>query len=55
MGKEDDFSNIFSPVGQDFQERKNKINERRLEKVEFDEQYYFRNKPDWLLNLYKKI
>ncbi|MBA7566712.1 hypothetical protein ES695_02770 [Candidatus Atribacteria bacterium 1244-E10-H5-B2] len=55
MRKEDDFSNLFSPVGQDFQERKDKINERRLKKVEFDEQYYFKNKPDWLLDLYKKI
>jgi len=55
MRKEDDFSNIFSPVGQDLEERKNKISERRLEKMEFDEQYYFKNKPDWLLDLYKKI
>jgi len=55
MRKEDDFSNIFSPVGQDIEERKNKISERRSEKVEFDEQYYFKNKPDWLLDLYKKI
>ena len=23
--------------------------------MEFDEQYYFKNKPDWLLGLYKKI
>ncbi len=55
MRKEDDFSNIFSPVRQDLEERNNKINERRLEKVEFDEQYYFKDKPDWLLDLYKKI
>lgn len=55
MRKEDDFSNIFSPVRQDLEEKKNKINERRPEKVEFDEQYYFKNKPDWLLDLYKKI
>ena len=55
MRKEDDFSNIFSPPGRDLDERKNKINERRLEKVEFDEQYYFKDKPDWLLDLYKKI
>ena len=55
MRKEDDFSNLFSPAGKDLEERKNKISERRLEKVEFDEQYYFRNKPDWLLDLYKKI
>lgn len=55
MRKEDDFSNLFSPVGQDLEERKDKINERRLEKVEFDEQYYFKDKPDWLLDLYKKI
>ena len=50
-----EFSNLFSSTGQDFQERKDKINERRLEKMEFDEQYYFKNKPDWLLGLYKKI
>ena len=55
MRKEDDFSDIFSPVGKDLEERKNKISERRLEKMEFDEQYYFKNKPDWLLDLYKKI
>ena len=55
MKKEDDFSNIFSPPGRDLEERKDKINERRLEKVEFDEQYYFKDKPDWLLDLYKKI
>ena len=55
MGKEDDFSNIFSEVGQDLQERENKISERGLKKMEFDEQYYFKNKPDWLLGLYKKI
>ena len=55
MRKEDDFSNIFSPPGKDLEGRKNKIIERRVEKVEFDEQYYFRNKPDWLLDLYKKI
>jgi len=50
-----EFSNLFSSTGQDFQERKNKINERRLEKVEFDEQYHFRKKEDWLINLYKRI
>ncbi|GAI27336.1 unnamed protein product, partial [marine sediment metagenome] len=55
MRKEDNFSDIFSPPGKDLEERKNKISERRLEKVEFDEQYYFKNKPDWLLGLYKKI
>ncbi|MBA7540873.1 hypothetical protein ES705_33176 [subsurface metagenome] len=55
MEKEDDFSSIFSPVGQDLEERKNKISEGGLEKVEFDEQYYFKDKPDWLLGLYKKI
>jgi len=55
MRKEDDFSNLFSPAGKDLEERKNKISERGVEKVEFDEQYYFRNKPDWLLDLYKKI
>lgn len=55
MRIEDDFSNLFSSAGKDLEERKNKINERRLEKVEFDEQYYFKNKPDWLLDLYKKI
>ena len=55
MRKEDNFSDIFSPPGKDLEERKNKISERRLEKVEFDEQYYFRDKPDWLLDLYKKI
>jgi len=55
MRKEDDFSNLFSPAGKDPEERKNKISERGLEKVEFDEQYYFKNKPDWLLDLYKKI
>ena len=55
MRKEDDFSSIFSPVGQDLEERKNKISEGGLEKVEFDEQYYFKDKPDWLLDLYKKI
>jgi len=55
MEKEDDFSNLFSSTGQGLEERKNKISERRPEKVEFDEQYYFKNKPDWLLGLYKKI
>jgi len=55
MEKEDDFSSIFSEVGQDLEERKNKISERGLKKMEFDEQYYFKNKPDWLLGLYKKI
>jgi len=55
MRKEDDFSNIFSPVEQGLQERKEKIIERGSEKVKFDEQYYFKNKPDWLLDLYKKI
>jgi len=55
MRKEDDFSNIFSPAGKDLEERKNKISERRLEKVEFDEQYHFRKKEDWLIDLYKRI
>jgi len=55
MRKEDDFSSIFSPAGQDLEERKNKISEGGMEKVEFDEQYYFKDKPDWLLGLYKKI
>ncbi|GAH59584.1 unnamed protein product, partial [marine sediment metagenome] len=44
-----------SPPGKDLEERKDKISERGLEKMEFDEQYYFKNKPDWLLDLYKKI
>lgn len=56
MKKEAVFSDIFSPVAQDLEERKNKISERGLEKVNrFDEPYYFKNKPDWLLGLYKKI
>ena len=55
MRKEDDFSSIFSEAGQDLEERKNKISERGLKKMEFDEQYYFKNKPDWLSGLYKKI
>ena len=55
MRIEDDFSNLFSPAGKDLEERKNKISERRLEKVEFDEQYHFRKKEDWLIDLYKRI
>ena len=55
MEKEDDFSSIFSETEQDLHERENKISERGLKKMEFDEQYYFKNKPDWLSGLYKKI
>ena len=52
---EREFSNLFSSTGKDLEERKNKISERRLKRMEFDEQYYFKGKPDWLLGLYKKI
>lgn len=56
MKKELEYFNLFSPAGQDLEERKNKISERGLEKVNrFNEQYYFKDKPDWLLGLYKKI
>lgn len=55
MEKEDDFSSIFSETEQGLHERENKISERGLKKMEFDEQYYFKNRPDWLSGLYKKI
>jgi len=51
MRREDDFSDLFSPVGQDFQERKNKISERG-NLMRFDEEFHTKGRAEWIVDLY---
>lgn len=56
MGKESfEFSNIFSDIAQDFEQRKNKIEEGGNEVMKFDEQSHLEGRPEWIRGLYKKI
>jgi len=50
-----EFSNIFSPIAQDFESRKNNFNKGGNEIMEFDEQYHLKGRPEWIRSLYKKI
>ena len=51
-----EFSNIFSPIANDFEERKNRIGEKKGSgEMEFNEEYHLKGKPEWIVNLFRKI
>lgn len=50
-----EFSDIFSPIAQDFESRKNNFNKGGNEVMKFDEQYHLEGRPEWIRGLYKKI
>ncbi|GAJ15896.1 unnamed protein product, partial [marine sediment metagenome] len=51
-----EFSNIFSPIANDFEERKNRIGEKkRGREMEFNEEYHLKERPEWIANLFGKI
>ncbi len=51
-----EFSNIFSPIANDFEERKNRIGEKKGGKdMEFNEEYHLKGRSEWIVNLFKKI
>lgn len=50
-----EFSDIFSPIAQDFEQRKNNFNKGGNEVMKFDEQSHLEGRPEWIRNLYKKI
>ncbi len=54
MKKELEYFNLFSPAGQDLEERKNKISERS-EKMKFDEEYHLKDRPSWICDLYFEL
>lgn len=51
-----EFSDIFSPIAKDFEERKNRIGEKKGgREMEFNEEYHLKGRPEWIANLFKKI
>jgi len=51
-----EFSNIFSPIAKDFEERKNRIGEEKGgREMEFNEEYHLKGRPEWIVNLFRKI
>jgi len=51
-----EFSNIFSPIANDFEDRKNRIGEKKGgREMEFNEEYHLKGKPEWIVSLFKKI
>jgi len=51
-----EFSNIFSPIAEDLEERKNRIGEEKGgREMEFNEEYHLREKSEWIINLFRKI
>ena len=51
-----EFSNIFSPIAEDFEERKNRIGEEKGgREMEFNEEYHLKGRSEWITNLFKKI
>jgi len=51
-----EFSNIFSPIANDFEERKNKIGEKKGgREMEFNEEYHLKGRSEWITNLFRKI
>lgn len=51
-----EFSNIFSPIAEDFEERKNRIGENKGGKdMAFNEEYYLEGRPEWICDLYLEL
>jgi len=51
-----EFSNIFSPVARDLEERKNMIGEKEGGKdMEFNEEYHLEGRPEWICDLYLEL
>jgi len=51
-----EFSNIFSPIAKDLEERKNRIGEEKGgREMEFNEEYHLRERSEWIINLFRKI
>jgi len=51
-----EFSNIFSPIANDFEARKNRIGEEKGGKdMAFNEEYYLEGRPEWICDLYLEL
>ena len=51
-----EFSNIFSPIAEDFEERKNRIGENKGGKdMAFNEEYHLEGRPEWICDLYLEL
>jgi len=51
-----EFSNIFSPVAKNLEERKNMIGEEKGGKnMEFNEEYHLEGRPGWICDLYLEL
>jgi len=51
-----EFSNIFSPIARDLEERKNMIGEKKGGKdMEFNEEYHLEGRPEWICDLYLEL
>ena len=51
-----EFSNIFSPIAEDFEERKNRIGEKKGGKgMTFNEEYHLEGRPEWICDLYLEL
>lgn len=51
-----EFSNIFSPIAEDFEARKNRIGEKKGGKgMTFNEEYHLEGRPEWICDLYLEL
>lgn len=51
-----EFSNIFSPIAEDFEERKNRIEKEKGGKdAAFNEEYHLEGRPEWICDLYLEL
>lgn len=51
-----EFSNIFSPIAEDFEARKNRIGEEKGGKgMAFNEEYHLEGRPEWICDLYLEL
>ena len=51
-----EFSNIFSPIANDFEARKNRIGEKKGGKdMAFNEEYHLEGRPEWICDLYLEL
>lgn len=51
-----EFSNIFSPIAEDFEARKNRIGEKKGGKdMAFNEEYHLEGRPEWINDLYLEL
>lgn len=51
-----EFSNIFSPIAEDFEDRKNRIGEKKGGRnMTLNEEYHLEGRPEWICDLYLEL